>query len=417
MHDLLAVYDTELRGRPFDPMPLGAVSEEDGPIVRTGGLAGHGFVGYRDLGGLDGEELDALIARQVAFFRERGELFEWKAYSHDEPADLEDHLRAAGFEPDERETVVVAPLADIAGEVVLPAGAVLREVTERADLERIARMEEAVWQDGHARSWLVEMLEAERAADPSLLRIFVVKGRRRRRLRRLGSLRARHALGVVVGRRDAAGVAAQRDLPRDGPPPRQRRTRQGLRARAGGRLRRQPPDPGAARFRRRHDDDSVELEAAELTVRPAREDDRVPMALLFAAVAEERDGIASEPPIDVAQRAALFTLDGSLVAVADGELVGMIHVQPTRHGYADIGMAVARSWRGRGVGSALMAAAIEWARARGGLHKLSLGVFAHNAAGVALYKKFGFVEEGRRVKQYRRSSGELWDTIEMGLLL
>ena len=52
-----------------------------------------------------------------------------------------------------------------------------------------------------------------------------------------------------------------------------------------------------------------------------------------------------------------------------------------------------------------------------GLHKLSLGVFTHNAAGIALYRKFGFVEEGRRVKQYRRASGELWDAVDMGLLL
>jgi ribosomal protein S18 acetylase RimI-like enzyme len=79
-------------------------------------------------------------------------------------------------------------------------------------------------------------------------------------------------------------------------------------------------------------------------------------------------------------------------------------------------MAVDREWRGLGVGSALLAAAIEWARERG-LHKLSLGVFAHNAAGIALYRKFGFVEEGRRLKHYRRASGELWDAIDMGLLL
>ena len=79
-------------------------------------------------------------------------------------------------------------------------------------------------------------------------------------------------------------------------------------------------------------------------------------------------------------------------------------------------MAVAREWRGRGVGLELLAAAIEWARERG-LHKLSLGVFAHNAAAIALYRKFGFVEEGRRVKHYRRASGELWDALEMGLLL
>ncbi len=59
---------------------------------------------------------------------------------------------------------------------------------------------------------------------------------------------------------------------------------------------------------------------------------------------------------------------------------------------------------------------IEWARERG-LHKLSLSVFPHNAAAIALYRKFGFVEEGRRVKHFRRASGELWDTIDMGLLL
>jgi len=69
-----------------------------------------------------------------------------------------------------------------------------------------------------------------------------------------------------------------------------------------------------------------------------------------------------------------------------------------------------------GVGSALLAAAIDWAR-ESGLHKLNLGVFPHNTAAIALYRKFGFVEEGRQVKQYRRSSGELWDSIEMGLLL
>jgi ribosomal protein S18 acetylase RimI-like enzyme len=151
-------------------------------------------------------------------------------------------------------------------------------------------------------------------------------------------------------------------------------------------------------------------------VRPARDDDRLPLALVFAAVAEERDGIGSEPPVDVEARAASWTLDGTIVAVGDGEVIGSIHVAASRHGYGEIGMAIAREWRGRGVGSALMEAAIDWARARG-LHKLSLGVFAHNAAGLALYRKYGFVEEGRRVKQYRRQSGELWDTIEMGLLL
>jgi ribosomal protein S18 acetylase RimI-like enzyme len=151
-------------------------------------------------------------------------------------------------------------------------------------------------------------------------------------------------------------------------------------------------------------------------IRPAGDDDRLPLAVLFAAVAEERDGIATEPPVDVEARAASWTIDGTLVAVAGAELIGSLVVEPSRHGFGEIGMAVAREWRGRGVGSALLADAIEWARGHG-LHKLSLGVFAHNTAAIELYRKFGFVEEGRRIKQYRRESGELWDAIEMGLLL
>jgi RimJ/RimL family protein N-acetyltransferase len=156
---------------------------------------------------------------------------------------------------------------------------------------------------------------------------------------------------------------------------------------------------------------------AQVTVRAARDEDRLPMAELLAAVAEEGDGIATEPPVDVEARAARFGLEGTFVAEAGGRMVGQISVQPSRHGYAELGMLVARDWRGRGVGSALMQAGIDWARARGDLHKLSLGVFAHNTAAIALYEKFGFVEEGRLVKQYRRRSGELWDSVAMGLLL
>jgi RimJ/RimL family protein N-acetyltransferase len=151
-------------------------------------------------------------------------------------------------------------------------------------------------------------------------------------------------------------------------------------------------------------------------IRLAADEDRLPLARLFAAVAEERDGIAAEPPVDVERHAANWQLDRTFVAVSDGSVIGRLHIEPPFFGCGEIGMMVARDWRGRGVGSALLAAAIESAR-ESGVHKLSLAVFAHNAAGIALYRKFGFVEEGRRVKHYRRSSGELWDTIEMGLLL
>jgi RimJ/RimL family protein N-acetyltransferase len=157
---------------------------------------------------------------------------------------------------------------------------------------------------------------------------------------------------------------------------------------------------------------------AEFVVRPARPGDARAMAEVFAAVAQERDGIATEPPVDVEERAAAFALsaDGAIVAVATDRIVGMIHIEASRHGFGEFGMFVGRDWRGRGVGSALVQAAVDRARSQG-LHKLCLEVFTHNTAAIALYRKCGFTEEGRRVKQYRRASGELWDTIVMGRLL
>ena len=132
----------------------------------------------------------------------------------------------------------------------------------------------------------------------------------------------------------------------------------------------------------------------EIVVRPAVEHDRRPLALLFAAVADERDGIAAEPPIDVDRLAADWRLDGTLVAWVHDEVVGELRIYPSWMGFGEIGMMVAAGWRGRGAGTALVAAAIEWARAHG-LHKLALSVFPHNHAAIALYRKFGFVEEGR----------------------
>jgi RimJ/RimL family protein N-acetyltransferase len=157
---------------------------------------------------------------------------------------------------------------------------------------------------------------------------------------------------------------------------------------------------------------------AQFTVRPAAVGDAHAMAELFAAVAEERARIASEPPVDVEERTARFAASSasSIVAAAGGRIVGMIHTEVSRHGYGELGMLVDREWRGYGVGSALLQATIDWARHQG-LHKLCLEVFAHNTAAITLYRKCGFVEEGHRVNHYRRANGELWDSIIMGLSL
>ena len=147
--------------------------ERDGPVFRVVGHEHGGFIGYRDLGGIEGSELDGLIARQVRVFTERREPFEWKLHGHDRPPDLPQRLTAAGFVPEPTETVVVARVADIDTRALPPNGVVLREVRERHDLDRIATMEEAIWRDG--RGWQAESLEAEIAADRDAISIVVAE--------------------------------------------------------------------------------------------------------------------------------------------------------------------------------------------------------------------------------------------------
>jgi hypothetical protein len=173
--ELLAAYDAQVRDRVPDPLPRSVTVERDGPLLRFFGLAGRGFVVYRDLGGLEGADLDELIARQVEVFAERGERFEWKLHGHDRPEDLSQRLRAAGFVPEDTETIVIAPVAEIAREVRLPEGVSLREVTSRADLLRVAALEQAVWGESDQEDWLVNMLESERAVDPDSLTIVVAE--------------------------------------------------------------------------------------------------------------------------------------------------------------------------------------------------------------------------------------------------
>jgi RimJ/RimL family protein N-acetyltransferase len=157
-------------------------------------------------------------------------------------------------------------------------------------------------------------------------------------------------------------------------------------------------------------------------VRAAAPADVDRMVDMLAAVAAEGRWIGTEAPVEVERRRRLLAedIEGDhavvLVAEAGGELVGQLGLHLARYGVADLGMLVAAGWRGRGVGTALLRAAVDTARAAGA-HKIALQVWPHNAAALALYEKFGFQREGYLRRHYRRRSGELWDAVVMGLPL
>jgi ribosomal protein S18 acetylase RimI-like enzyme len=146
------------------------------------------------------------------------------------------------------------------------------------------------------------------------------------------------------------------------------------------------------------------------------------LVAILVEVAGEGRWIGTEAPVDVERRRQRMAEDVEradaivLVAEAGGAPVGELGLHLARYGVAELGMAVAAGWRGRGVGRALLAEAIDRARAAGA-HKVALQVWPHNAAAIALYERFGFEREGYLQRHYRRRSGELWDAIIMGLRL
>ena len=154
-------YEDQLRAR----VAPGEAVDRHGPVIRRM-RAGRGFVLYRDLAGLRGAELDAFIAGQRDHFAGLVEAVEWKYHDRDLPADLPSRLVAAGFRPQEQETIMVGEAARLAAPAELPDGVRLREVTLRTDLERIGRLEQTVW--GYDHGWLADVLEKSltSAGDP-----------------------------------------------------------------------------------------------------------------------------------------------------------------------------------------------------------------------------------------------------------
>ena len=159
---------------------------------------------------------------------------------------------------------------------------------------------------------------------------------------------------------------------------------------------------------------------SEYIVRPLNAADLPNVLDLHEEVASERRWIGTEPPIDRAKVEARFTesfVGGTgrmFVAEAGDSIVGCLGL--TGSGLLDLGMSVRSGWRGRGVGSVLVAAAIDWAR-DSGAYKITLQAWPHNEAALRLYKKYGFEQEGYLRRHWRRRSGELWDAVVMGLLL
>jgi len=158
-----------------------------------------------------------------------------------------------------------------------------------------------------------------------------------------------------------------------------------------------------------------------VTIREAGAADFDTWFALYEAVAAEGRWIGGELPVDRDARLDGFNQGVAspehvcFIAEVDGAAVATLNAW-VRRGIVSLGMLVDEQHRGKGVGSALMDAAVSWAKTQAA-HKMTLEVWPHNDRARALYRTFGFRDEGHLRRHYRRRNGELWDVVVMGLVL
>jgi len=141
------------------------------------------------------------------------------------------------------------------------------------------------------------------------------------------------------------------------------------------------------------------------------------------SVAKERRYLAllEAPAFARTRRFVLNSLqDGAvhMVAVADDTVVGWCDLRPktaaTLRHTAVLGMGIVTACRGRGIGSRMLATTLELALGRG-IQRSELIVRSDNAAAIALYRKFGFVDEGT-CRNYMRVDDVDYDALRMARL-
>ena len=76
-------------------------------------------------------------------------------------------------------------------------------------------------------------------------------------------------------------------------------------------------------------------------------------------------------------------------------------------------MMIEKDFRNIGIGKLLIKGILNWAELNPFIEKVSLGVFSTNERAIVLYKNMGFIEEGRKIKEFKMGNGEYVDDVLM----
>ncbi len=106
------------------------------------------------------------------------------------------------------------------------------------------------------------------------------------------------------------------------------------------------------------------------------------------------------------------------LAPADARPIGLVELDGIAwtHGEGWLGIGLGdRAYWDRGYGTDATRLILGFGFTELNLHRISLTVFDYNARAIQVYRRLGFVEEGR-AREFLQRDGRRWDMIFMGLL-
>jgi len=164
----------------------------------------------------------------------------------------------------------------------------------------------------------------------------------------------------------------------------------------------------------------------QIKIRAATEEDAENMLAIQSEVLAEVDYLITtleefQQTIDEQRKWIQAKLENEreliLIAQYQEKIVGWLVFQsPNRKRLAhtgSFGMMILKEYRGLGIGKRLLEKLLKWAELNPYIEKISLGVFSTNESAIALYKKMGFVEEGRKINEIKLNDKQYIDDVLM----
>ena len=131
----------------------------------------------------------------------------------------------------------------------------------------------------------------------------------------------------------------------------------------------------------------------------------------WSLVTEKEWAESAAKPIEFGDvKLAIDTKDGTHIGTCG------LHRGRPEDRHAELGIVIGdKEYWSQGYGTDAMRTLVNFAFQQMNLNKVSLGVFEFNERAQAVYRKLGFVEEGRFREDYYQD-GQYWDIIRMSVL-